>query len=110
LVFRSDLDNLESSRSDDSSSVSSSKGGLFGGFSHTNPSEIGFRGGGGVRLSDEDVDVSDQNDDKSSRVFSSRHPEVIRWDDGEAGIIEDTPDGDGVAYDCEGGSRLDLRS
>jgi hypothetical protein len=23
-----------------------------------------------------------------SGVFSSRHPEVIRWDDGEAGIVE----------------------
>jgi hypothetical protein len=82
----------------------------LGGFSHTNPPEIGFRGGGKVRLSDEDVDVSNQNDGKSIRVFSSWHPEVIRWDDGEARIIEDTPDGDGVADACEGGSRLDPRS
>jgi hypothetical protein len=74
------------------------------------PPEIGFRGGGKVRLSDEDVDVSDWNNGKSSRVFSSRHPEVIRWDDGEAGIVEDTPDGDGIADACEGGSRLDLHS
>jgi hypothetical protein len=56
------------------------------------------------------VDVSDQNDGKSGRVFSSRHPEVIRWDDREAGIIEDAPDEDGVADACEGGSRLDPRS
>jgi hypothetical protein len=53
------------------------------------------------------VDVSDRNDDESSRVFSSRHLEFIRWDDGEARIIVDTPDGDGVADTCEGGSRLD---
>jgi hypothetical protein len=53
------------------------------------------------------VDISNRNDGKSGRVFSSRHPEVIRWDDGEAGIIEDTSDGDGVADACEGGSRLD---
>jgi hypothetical protein len=56
------------------------------------------------------VDVSDQNDGESSRVFSSRHPEVICWDDGEAGIVEDTPNGDGVADACVGGSRLDPRS
>jgi hypothetical protein len=56
------------------------------------------------------VDVSDRNDGKSSRVFSSRHPEVIRWDDGEARIIEDMPDGEGVTDACEGGSRLDPRS
>jgi hypothetical protein len=56
------------------------------------------------------MDVSDQNDGESSRVFSSRHPEVIRWDDGEAGIVEDMPYGDGVADSCEGGSRLDPRS
>jgi hypothetical protein len=30
-------------------------------------------------------------------LWDIRHPEVIRWDDGEAGIVEDTPDGDGVA-------------
>jgi hypothetical protein len=54
--------------------------------------------------------ISDRNDGESSGVFSSRIPEVIRWDDGEAGIVEDTPDGDGVADACEGGSRLDLRS
>jgi hypothetical protein len=54
--------------------------------------------------------ISVRNDDESSRVFSSRHPEVIRWDDGEAGIVEDMPDGDGVADACEGGSRLDPRS
>jgi hypothetical protein len=53
------------------------------------------------------VDVSDRNDGKSGRVFSSRHPEVIRWDDGEARIVEDTPDGDGVADACEGGFLLD---
>jgi hypothetical protein len=53
------------------------------------------------------MDISDQNDGESSGVFSSRHPEVIRWDDGEAGIIEDAPDGDGVANACEGGSHLD---
>jgi hypothetical protein len=56
------------------------------------------------------MDISDRNDGESSRVFSSRHPEVIRWDDGEAGIVEDVPDGDGVADACEGGSRLDPRS
>jgi hypothetical protein len=56
------------------------------------------------------VDVSDRNAGESSSVFSSRHPEVIRWDDGEAGITEDTPDGDGVADTSEGGSRLDPRS
>jgi hypothetical protein len=56
------------------------------------------------------VDVSDRNDGKSSRVFSSWHLEIIRWDDGEAGIVEDTPDGDGVTDACEGGSRLDPRS
>jgi hypothetical protein len=55
------------------------------------------------------VDVSDRNDAESRRVFFSRHPEVIRWDDEEAGIVEDTPDGDGVADACEGGSRLDPR-
>jgi hypothetical protein len=110
LVFRSDPDNLESSRSDDSSSVSNSKAVLFRGSSHTNPLEIGFRGGGRVRLSNEDVDVSDRNDSKLSRVFSSRHLEVILWDNGEAGIVEDAPDGDGVADACEGGSRLDPRS
>jgi hypothetical protein len=56
------------------------------------------------------MDISNQNDGESSRVFSSRHPEVIRWDDGEARIIEDVPDGDGVVDACKGGSRLDLRS
>jgi hypothetical protein len=65
---------------------------------------------GKIRFSDEDVDVSDRNDGKSGRVFSSRHPEVIRWDDGKAGIVEDTPDGDGVADACEGVSRQDPRS
>jgi hypothetical protein len=35
-------------------------------------------------------------------------PEVILRDDGEARIIEDTPDGNGVTDACEGGSRLDL--
>jgi hypothetical protein len=53
------------------------------------------------------MNMSDQNDGESSGVFSSRHPEVIRWEDGEAGIIEDTPDGDGVADACKGESRLD---
>jgi hypothetical protein len=56
------------------------------------------------------VDVSDWNNGKPSRVFSSRHPDVIRWDDGEAGIVKDTPDGDGIADAYEGGSRLDPRS
>jgi hypothetical protein len=56
------------------------------------------------------MDISDRNDGESSRVFSSRHPEVIRWDDGEAGIIEDAPDGDDVADACKGGSCLDPRS
>jgi hypothetical protein len=56
------------------------------------------------------MDISDRNDGESSGVFSSRHPEVIRWYDGEAGIIEDAPDGDGVADACKGGSRLDPRS
>jgi hypothetical protein len=37
------------------------------------------------------VDVSDRNNGKSSRVFSSRHPEVICWDDGEARIVKDSP-------------------
>jgi hypothetical protein len=84
--------------------------GPYGSFSHTDPPKIGFRGGGRVNLSDEDVDVSDRNDGESSRVFSTRHLEVIRWDDGEAGIIEDTPNGDGVADASEGGSCLDPRS
>jgi hypothetical protein len=56
------------------------------------------------------VDVSDRKAGESSRVLSSRHLEVIRWDDGEAGITEDTPDGDGVADASEGGSRLDPHS
>jgi hypothetical protein len=43
------------------------------------------------------VDVSNRKDGELSRVFSSRHPDVIRWDDGEARIVEDAPDGDGVA-------------
>jgi hypothetical protein len=79
----------------------------FGGFSHTNSPEIGFRGRGKVRFSHEDVDVSNRNNGKLGRVFSSWHPEVIRWDNGEAEIIEDTPDGDGVADAYEGGSFLD---
>jgi hypothetical protein len=37
-------------------------------------------------------------------------PEVIRWDNGEAEIVEDTPDGDGVADAYKGGSHLDPRS
>jgi hypothetical protein len=57
LVFRSDPKDLESSRSDDSSSVSSSKAVRLGGFSHTNPPEIGFHSGGRVCLSDEDMDI-----------------------------------------------------
>jgi hypothetical protein len=56
------------------------------------------------------MDISDQNDGESSGVFSSRHPEVIRWDDGEVGIVEDAPDGDGIADACKGRSHLDLRS
>jgi hypothetical protein len=56
------------------------------------------------------MDVSDRSDGESSRVFSSRHPDVIRWSDGEARIIEHTPDGDGVADTSEGGSHLDPRS
>jgi hypothetical protein len=56
------------------------------------------------------MDISDQNDGKSSGVFSSRHLEVIRWDDGEARIVEDVPDGDSVADAYKGGSRLDPRS
>jgi hypothetical protein len=56
------------------------------------------------------MDISNRNDGESSRVFSSWHPEVIRSDDGEAGIAEDAPDGDGVADACKGGSRLDPRS
>jgi hypothetical protein len=56
------------------------------------------------------MDISDRNDGESSGVFSSQHLEVIRWDNGEAGIIEDAPDGDGVADACKGGSRLDPRS
>jgi hypothetical protein len=56
------------------------------------------------------MDVSDWNDGESSRVYSSRHLEVICWDDGEARIVEDMPDGDGVADACEGGSHLDPRS
>jgi hypothetical protein len=82
----------------------------LGGFSYTNPPEIGFRGGGKVRFSDEEVDVSNWNNDKSGRVFSSRHPKVIRWDNGEARIIEDMPDGDGVIDACESGSLLDPRT
>jgi hypothetical protein len=56
------------------------------------------------------VDVSDQNDGELGWVFSRRHPEVIRWEDGEAGIIGDTPNGDSVADACKGGSHLDPRS
>jgi hypothetical protein len=56
------------------------------------------------------MDISDRNNSESGGVFSSRHPEVIRWDDGEAKIVEDAPDGDGVADAYEGGSRLDPRS
>jgi hypothetical protein len=56
------------------------------------------------------MNIFDRNDGELSGVFSSRHPEVIRWDDGEAGIVEDAPDGDGVADACKGGSRLDPRS
>jgi hypothetical protein len=56
------------------------------------------------------MDISDQNDSESSGVFSSWHPEVIRWDDGEARIVEDVPDGDGVVDACKGRSRLDPRS
>jgi hypothetical protein len=78
-------------------------------FDQTNPPEIGFHGGGRVCLSDEVVDVSDWNDRQLGRVFSSRHPEVISWDDGEARIVEDTPEGDGVSDACEGRSRLDPR-
>jgi hypothetical protein len=56
------------------------------------------------------MDISDRNDGESSGVFSSRHLEVIRWDDGEAEIVEDAPDGGGVADACKGGSRLIPRS
>jgi hypothetical protein len=56
------------------------------------------------------MDVSDQNNEESGMVFSSQHTEVIHWDDGEVGIIEDMLDGDGVVNACEGGSRLDPRS
>jgi hypothetical protein len=56
------------------------------------------------------MDISDQNDGESSRVFSGQHPEVVHWDDGEARIIEDASDGDGVANACKGGSFLDPRS
>jgi hypothetical protein len=56
------------------------------------------------------MDISDWNNSELSRVFSSQHPEVICWDDGEDGIVEDAPDGDGVADACEGGSRLDPHS
>jgi hypothetical protein len=56
------------------------------------------------------MDISNQDDGESSRVFSSRYPEVIYWDDGEARIVEDTPDGDSVADACKGRSRLDPRS
>jgi hypothetical protein len=56
------------------------------------------------------MDISDRNDGESSGVFSSWYPEVIHWDDGEAGIVEDAPDGNSVTDGCEGGSRLDPRS
>jgi hypothetical protein len=56
------------------------------------------------------MDISDRNDGESSGVFFSRHPEVIHWDNGEAEIIEDAPDGDGVAHAYKGGSLLDPRS
>jgi hypothetical protein len=56
------------------------------------------------------MDISDRNDGESSGVFSSRHPEVIRWDDGDPIIVEDAPDGDSVADAYKGGSRLDPRS
>jgi hypothetical protein len=55
------------------------------------------------------MNIFDWNDGDTSRVLSSRNPEVIPQDDGEAGIIEDTPDSDGVADAYEGGSRLDPR-
>jgi hypothetical protein len=38
------------------------------------------------------VDVSNRNDGESSSFFSSRHLEVIHWDNGEARITEDMPD------------------
>jgi hypothetical protein len=52
------------------------------------------------------MDISNRNDGESSEVFSNRHPEVIHWDNGEARIVEDMPDGDGVTDACEGGSAL----
>jgi hypothetical protein len=104
------MDDLESSRSDCPPLCIQLEGGPYGGFDHIDPPEIGFHGGGRVCLSDEDVNISDRDDGDSGRVFSSRHPEVIRWDNREARIIEDAPDGDGVADAYEGGSRLDPRS
>jgi hypothetical protein len=63
----------------------------------------------GVSLTAEDMNISDQDDEDAGRVFSSRNLEVILAGDGKARIIEDAPDGDGVADACEGGSYLELR-
>jgi hypothetical protein len=76
--FRSNLDDLESSRLDRPSFVSSSKADCMGGFNRTDPPEIGLHGSGRVCPSDEDVNISDRDDGDSGRVFSNRHPEVIR--------------------------------
>jgi hypothetical protein len=62
---------------------------MYGGFDHADPPEIGFHSGGRVCLSNEDLNISDRNNEDAGRVFSSQNPEVILRDDGEARIIED---------------------
>jgi hypothetical protein len=106
---RSNPDDLKSSKSDRPPYVSSSKSGPYGGSDHANPQEIGVCGGGRACLFNEDMNISDRNDRDRGRVVSSRNLEVILRDDGEARIIEDAPNGDGVADAYEGGSCLDPR-
>jgi hypothetical protein len=100
---------LESSRSDESSSVSSSKAVWLGVLAKMIRQKLVSVAGVGF-VSPMKIWISPIGTTVTSRVFSSRHPEVIRWDDGEAGIVEDAPDGDGVADAYKGGSRLDPRS
>jgi hypothetical protein len=80
---------------------------MYGGFDHANPPKIGFSSSGRACVTNEDVDISDRDDEDAARVFSNRNPEVILWDDGEARIVEDAPDGDGIADACKSESRLD---
>jgi hypothetical protein len=81
--------------------------GPYGGLTYASPPKISFHGGNKVYLADEDMDTSDRHDEDTGWVISSRNPLVILRDDGEGGIVEDTPDGDGVADACEDRIRLD---